>query len=258
MRVTLPISTTRTREVVRHELRLRSLTVVAVQPLTAHITRITLAGDELEGFSSVGPEDHVKVLFPAPPGERITRDYTPAVYRADARELDLDFVIHGDSGPASRFASAATVGDVIGIGGPRGSRLAPSGYRRVVLLADETAVPALSRWIATTRWESEVIAFVQSEDPSILDYPFPTGDRVALTAIGTGADAALTALGGLHLDDDTYIWAAGEATALIPVRRHLRRELGLDATQVKVDGYWKLGTAELDHHAPLDPDDLDD
>ncbi|THG32340.1 siderophore-interacting protein [Naasia lichenicola] len=254
----LPLSTSRTREVVRHDLKLRSLTVTAVQRLTEHLTRVTLAGDDLADFSSVGPEDHVKILFPAPPGERIARDYTPAVHRADTGELDLDFVLHGDSGPASAWASGAQVGDTLNIGGPRGSRLAPNGYRRIVLLADESAVPALSRWIVATRDVSEVIAFVQSDDPAILDYPFPNGDRVAVTAIGVGSEAALVALGGLHLDEDTYIWAAGEATALIPVRRHLRRELGLAASQVKVDGYWKFGTAELDHHAPLDPDDPED
>jgi NADPH-dependent ferric siderophore reductase len=76
--------------------------------------------------------------------------------------------------------------------------------------------------------------------------------------IAPGAEAALTALGGLHLDADTYIWAAGEASGLVPVRRRLRRELGLDQNDVKVDGYWKLGVAELDHHAPLDPDDPED
>jgi NADPH-dependent ferric siderophore reductase len=254
----LPLSATRSREVVRHELRLRTLTVASKRALTAHITRITLTGADLEGFSSVGPEDHVKVLFPAPPGERIARDYTPAVHRADTGELDLDFVIHGDNGPASVWAAQAAVGDSISIGGPRGSRLAPSGYRRVVLLADEASAPAMARWMEATRWESEVIAFVQSDDPAILDYPFPTGERVALTAIRPGSEAALVALGGLHLDDDTYIWAAGEATALIPVRRYLRRELALDPSRVKVDGYWKLGIAEMDHHAPLDPEDPED
>ena len=41
---------------------------------------------------------------------------------------------------------------------------------------------------------------------------------------------------------------AGEANALKPIRRYLRRELGLSKDQVEVDGYWKKGDANLDHH----------
>ncbi|BDI22140.1 siderophore-interacting protein [Herbiconiux sp. L3-i23] len=252
----------RVREVVRHELVRRDLTVVRVADLTAQIRRVTLAGDELGGFVSLGPEDHVKVFFPSEDGERVMRDYTPAVFRevgeSGGPELDLDFVVHGDTGPATAWATAAEPGSTLSIGGPRGSRLAPRGYRRFVLLADASALPALSRWVEAVRFDAEVIAFVQSNDDRILDYPVPTGDRVAITRIATGEAAALTALAGLHLDADTYVWAAGEATALIPVRRRLRRELGLSRDRVKVDGYWKLGVGGLDHHAPLDPEDPED
>jgi NADPH-dependent ferric siderophore reductase len=276
----LPVAATdlegvsRAREVVRHELVRRTITVLGVRQLTANVRRVTFGGDSLVGFRSLGPEDHVKLLFPSPAGERIMRDYTPAAFRekggaagssAGAPELDIDFVVHGIDGPASAFAVRAQPGDTLEIGGPRGSRLAPRGYRRFVLLADESSLPALSRWVAaadaageTDDVEVEVVAFVQSTDEQVLAYPIPTGDRVAVTRIAPGAEAALTALGGLHLDADSYVWAAGEATALIPVRRRLRRELGLSREQVKVDGYWKLGVGGLDHHAPLDPDDPED
>ncbi|MEZ5085664.1 MAG: SIP domain-containing protein [Tessaracoccus sp.] len=40
-----------------------------------------------------------------------------------------------------------------------------------------------------------------------------------------------------------------EANAMKPIRRYLRRELGLPKQQVDVDGYWKKGTANLDHHS---------
>src|SRR5699024_1423653 len=55
-----------------------------------------------------------------------------------------------------------------------------------------------------------------------------------------------------------FIWAAGESTSLIGVRRYLRRELGLPKQQVDVDGYWRKGVADADHHAPIDPDDPED
>ena len=53
---------------------------------------------------------------------------------------------------------------------------------------------------------------------------------------------------------DGYVWIAGEATGLVAVRRHLRRERGLPAHRVHVDGYWRRGTADHDHHAPVEED----
>ena len=246
------------RESVRHEPAAREVRVVRSRRLTSTITRVTVGGDSLAGFTSLGPEDHVKLLFPAPPGERIARDYTPGPFSAEALELDLDFVVHGDEGPAGRFAATARPGDPLVVAGPRGSRLPPRGVTKYVLLADESSLPALSRWIAAVRFSAEVLAYVQSDHEDVLDYPLPTGDRVAVTRIGTTAEDALVALGGPGIDDSTFVWAAGEAGALVPVRRYLRRERGLGKDRAKVDGYWRRGVAGLDHHAPLDPDDPDD
>ncbi len=49
---------------VRHETRLRRVTVRAVQHLTPKMLRVTLGGDDLAGFVSLGFDDHVKVFFP--------------------------------------------------------------------------------------------------------------------------------------------------------------------------------------------------
>jgi NADPH-dependent ferric siderophore reductase len=55
-------------------------------------------------------------------------------------------------------------------------------------------------------------------------------------------------------DGEGFVWAAGEAGAMRPVRRHLR-ERGLPKDWVDVDGYWKRGVANHDHHAPIDDDE---
>ena len=79
---TFPLSSTaRTREVVRHELRRRRATVVGRVELPGSLVRITLGGEELDGFTSLGPEDHVKLLFPSADGV-VGRDYTPSEFRA--------------------------------------------------------------------------------------------------------------------------------------------------------------------------------
>jgi NADPH-dependent ferric siderophore reductase len=49
---------------VRHELRRRQLAVQAVEKISPKMVRVTLSGEELAGFTSLGFDDHVKLLFP--------------------------------------------------------------------------------------------------------------------------------------------------------------------------------------------------
>ncbi|GAA3626140.1 hypothetical protein GCM10022419_134620 [Nonomuraea rosea] len=43
-----------------------------------------------------------------------------------------------------------------------------------------------------------------------------------------------------------YVWLAGEAGQLKPLRRWVRDELGLDKGDYSVTGYWKRGVADYD------------
>jgi NADPH-dependent ferric siderophore reductase len=263
------------RETVRHPLAVRRASVAAVRHVVPSIVRITLEGPELDGFVSPGPADHVKVFFPDPEtgalllpdvrpeglsrpaeaGTIISRDYTP-MPGADGT-LDLDFVLHGDEGPASAWATRAAVGDVLGIGGPRGSRLAPADIGRLLIVADETALPATRRWRDAVPASIDVTALLSVADDEVTDY-FEGDGRIDAEWLVRGMDdleGALRSLG--PIDDDTFVFLAGEATALVPLRRYLRHELGLPREQVSASGYWKRGIVNRDHHEPLDPSDPD-
>lgn len=251
--------------------KFRHLAVSAVQELTPQLTRVTLTGDMSE-FVSRGPSDHVKVFFPGPDGvlnapyigddgkfvrdpdvEYISRDYTPLNWTETT--LDLDFVIHGDEGPASRWAANAQEGDELVIGGPRGSKELPVGADWWLLIADASALPALGRWLAEAPAEQKITALVFGEE-SLSGYPLPADAEVEWVLGDFDPEPHVREL---DLTAGTgFIWAAGESTSLIGVRRYLRRELGLPKEQVDVDGYWRKGVADADHHAPIDPDDPED
>lgn len=273
------------RESVRHPLVVRRAVVHSTRSVVPSIVRVTLEGPDLDGFSSLGPADHVRVQFPDPAtgeltlpevtadgmrrpegGVVISRDYTPLATRvgADGTQLDLDFVVHGDEGPASAWAARAAAGDPLGVAGPRGSRLVPEGIERLVLIADETALPASRRWLELLPAGVPVTAVFDVADDDVSTYfddldPALTGRMSAewlFRVDGPGQlDEAVRSLGAI--DDTTFVFLAGEATALAPVRRHLRRGLGLPAEQVSASGYWRRGVVNLDHHAPLDPSDPD-
>ncbi|AOS64375.1 siderophore-interacting protein [Actinoalloteichus hymeniacidonis] len=264
--------------VLRYELRPRLLRVSRVEEITPRTVRITFVGDDLPGFHTNDYADHVKLCFPEPGaelpimptlGERgivptpaggpqpIFRDYTVRRYDADAGELDIDFVLH-DHGIAGRWAGTAAPGAQLGVLGPRGSHVVPDDFDWYLLAGDETALPAIGRRLeelAHRRPDVPVRAFVEVDGPAE-EQDLAVGGRTQLTwlhrdGIAAGGTELLSeALSGetLPADGEGYVWVAGEAGVLKPIRRHLRT-LGLSRKNFKVDGYWKRGVINHDHHA---------
>ncbi|WP_250029469.1 siderophore-interacting protein [Paractinoplanes maris] len=258
------MTTAREVELVWHDLTPRLLEVVRVNHLGPRMVRITLGGEQLDGFSYAAPDDHVKVFFPEPgaglpvmptlgeeglepppPGSPLPtfRDYTIRFLRPEARELDIDFVLHGH-GPGGSWAAAARPGDKVGILGPRGSTMVPFTFDWYLLGADETALPALAAWLEQLPAGARIQAYAEVADAD--DEQKLAGEvRWLHRSRGESLEKAVTAL---ELPPgDGYIWIAGEATGLKPIRRHVRA-LGHPRDRAEIDGYWKRGTVNLDHH----------
>ena len=70
------------------------------------------------------------------------RDYTPRRHDAEAGTLEIDFALH-EAGPATQWAEQAKVGDLLGVGGPRGSFIVPTDFDWHLLIGDDTALPAI-------------------------------------------------------------------------------------------------------------------
>lgn len=265
--------------------------MLRVQRVAPPIVRVTVSGPDFGDFVSAGPADHVRVFFPdaatgelvAPtptgPGEdgivrpdrgSIARDFTPLPRVVDGEslnrmiELDLDFFVHPDPGPASSWAESAQAGDTLVIVGPRGSNRAPQDIDGLLLICDETSLPSASRWIRDVPAGTavDVIASVPGSGDWVAEYLGSEAGvevRVHIVAPDAAGDSVLGALGRLPpIGDGVFVWAAGEATALVAVRRHLRRALGLPAAQAQLSGYWRRGVEAFDHHAPIDPFDPDE
>jgi NADPH-dependent ferric siderophore reductase len=106
----------------------------------------------------------------------------------------------------------------------------------------------------------DVIASVPGAGDWVAEYLGPVpGTRVQVVAPDVSGGTVLGALERLGpVGDGVFVWAAGEAAGLVPVRRHLRRTLGLPPAQAQVSGYWRRGVEAFDHHAPIDPFDPDE
>lgn len=250
---------------VRHELRFRRLEVRAAERVTPHLVRITLGGEQLEGFTSLGFDDHAKLFFPdaqtgalllptvGPDGpswpvgtKPAMRDYTPLHHDAAAGTLQFDFALH-EAGPATRWADQARVGDVLGVGGPRGSFIVPTDFDWHLLIGDETALPAISRRLAElpAGARAVVLAEVDGEEDQI---PLPTSAALELHWVHRrgaepGTDSALLdTLRALQLPSgDFHAWIACESIAAKALRAHLVGERGANPKWTRASGYWRRG-----------------
>ena len=214
-------------------------------------------------------DDHVKLLVPETAGAELSmptmgptglvfeegkprpvmRDYTPRRYDAASKELDIDFVL-GHEGPATEWASRAAPGHAIGIGGPRGSFVIPTGFAWHLLIGDETALPAIGRRLEELPEAVKAIVVVKT---SADDARIALSSRCALEVQWVGGSAGAKTLAQavqtLVLPDGTgYAWAAGEYSEIKAVRGLLTDRLGIDRSRIRAASYWRKSVAATHEH----------
>ena len=151
---------------VRHDTRRRLLTVDTIVRLTPHMMRIGFTSGDLDGFTSLSFDDHIKLFFPAEgSGAEQMRDYTPRRFDVTAGRMTIDFAVH-EAGIATAWALAARTGDRLEIGGPRGSAIVPTDFDWYWLIGDETALPAIGRWVEEAPAGKIVTTFVVVQRPA--------------------------------------------------------------------------------------------
>ncbi|GAB2912108.1 siderophore-interacting protein [Rhodococcus aerolatus] len=245
--------------------------VARVQRLSRHLARITLTGPSLAGFVDDGPDQRAKLLLPRPgrglppldgsarwyeawqataPEERpVLRTYTVRRSRPHDAEVDLDVVLHGDSGPGSAWACRAAPGDEVALYGPYAEHECPPDAAWQLVVADHTALPAAAA-ILEQATPGPLVALVEvpgADDE--LDLVVPPGARLTWLHTGTGepgralraAVAATTLPGG-----PGYAWVCADTTTVQHVRRDLVTGRGMPADRVMFMGYWRTD-------GPIDP-----
>jgi NADPH-dependent ferric siderophore reductase len=240
----------------------RRVAVGRTADLTPHLRRITFVGDQLQGLVIDEPAASVRLLLPSrgtdelvmpewngnefllPDGRRpLIRTFTPRSLREDPPELDLDIVLHGEEG-ASGWAIGARPGDPAAISGPgRGYEIDPDA-EPLLLLGDETAVPAIAQLLETVPARTPVVVHVEVARPDArLDLPeHPNASITWHDAAGPAGTALLEAVAARRIGERARVWAAGEASVVQRLRKHLA-DRGVDRSHTAVRGYWKAGRA---------------
>ncbi|GAB2933070.1 siderophore-interacting protein [Hafnia psychrotolerans] len=251
---------------VNNALTFRDLTVKGSENIAGCFKRIVLSGEDLKGFNSRGFDDHIKLFFPAKPGDAITlptiteggilwgegprpinREYTPLHFDAQANELTIDFYIH-DGGIASEWADNVQPGDKLIIGGPRGSLLIPVDYQWQLYLCDETGLPALKRRLAELKNSAstaKIIVLVNVKEDSCIRYLEDDAAFNIEWVVSNGLqgeqekDAVWQKVKSLPLpESDYYIWATGEGKLVKGLQDYFTVTKGLDPAYVRCVAYW--------------------
>ncbi|MFJ7280565.1 siderophore-interacting protein [Kitasatospora sp. NPDC098663] len=251
--------------------RMITLEVRRTARTTPNFTTVTLAGPELEHLLPTGFDQAVRLFFPRAGQAGLTmptlsneawmaqvlllpkarrpwvRNYTIRRVRPELGELDIEFALHGDT-VACAWALGARPGDPAGVFDMGLTYLPPPDAERQLLVADESAVPAVLAILedAPASLAAEVFLEVPETADIRKDVAAPEGVRVHWIA----RDGSAALPGRLTLDavkqaalpqGRSYTWAAGESGLATGVRRHLVRDRGVPKSDIAFYGYWRHG-----------------
>ena len=241
--------------------RRRLLQVERVEELSESFRRITFGGPDLVDFPFDRHGAHGRLFFPraderpeefaravAGSDDRPKRTYTIRQRDGATGTVDIDFMVHGDSGLAGPWARHAKPGDVIGMAGPGRRKMAQFDAAAYVLVADGTGLPVVATILEDLPRDATghaILIVPHRSDRQALRAP----DGVRLTWRVSHdprpvVDSIERTLGALDMPTDTCVLAVAEASLMRAVRRHAMDIRGITGPRLLTSGYWKVGMDE--------------
>ena len=224
--------------------------VIKKELVTPHMLRLTLGGDNIKALPEDQESSYVKLIFPNGNEKPLMRTYTIRHHRVD--EIDIDFMLHDDGGPASSWAKGAQAGDTIVIGGPGPKKLIEESTDWQLLVGDMTALPAISVNLSELPHNAKgyaVIEVVSQADIQSLKHP----DNIEIKWVinpqpGVDSNALLNEVKSLNwLDGSVSVWTACEFNSMKVLRDFFKKEKNISKENLYISSYWKLGINEDQH-----------
>ncbi|MEZ0357642.1 siderophore-interacting protein [Mycobacterium sp. SA01] len=259
---------------------LHTFQVVSTEQLAPHMVRVVLGGT---GFDTFTPgeftDSYVKFVFVRddidvtslphpltldsfkdfPPEQQPTvRTYTVRRVDPQARQITVDFVVHGEHGVAGPWAAAATPGDTVYLMGPGGAYAPDPAADWHLFAGDEAGLPAISAALEALPPNAVGKAFIEvagPEDEVELNAPESVAinwiyrggraDLVGDDRAGDNAPLIEAVTTTLWLPGQVQVFIHGEAQAVMHnLRPYIRKERGVDAKWASISGYWRRGRTE--------------
>lgn len=233
------------------QLRLAARTVLATagDDSFVRVRLVEAQPGELAGFVAPGGGDHVRVEVV----ESSDRTETVVAHSVEEGWIDLDILVHGEGAAASGvmgpWAANAPLGSPAVMHGPKGSVVLTGAPHEVVLAGDDSALPAVRRYLGMLGPSISGHLLLESAfgaallDPAGLGIVPPPGLRVSILQPDPQRPSAAlaAALAALPVPADPlerFVFACGEQSLVASARATLAG-WGIEVERAVVKGYWR-------------------
>jgi NADPH-dependent ferric siderophore reductase len=243
--------------------------VVRTERISPNLVRVTLAGESVADFPLHGFDQWFRLFLPQESGatsfdlpERVDtlgylrylrmgatrphmRNYTVRELRPRTGELDVDFVVHGDEGVATRWVTRTRPGDRVAlIDQGRGYDI-PDGTEAHLLVGDETALPAIAGILRDLPRDARGDAWIEVADTGdAQETGAPEGVAVHWVARPPGSRPGATVLDAVRAgplpEGRLSAYLVGEQALPAALRRWLVGAHGIPKSAISFTGYWRL------------------
>jgi NADPH-dependent ferric siderophore reductase len=250
---------------------LRMLQVRSIEDLSPSFRRIVFSGKNLSRYDRKD-QLHCRLIF-QPRGITLprwpmldhrghvvwpddaavpTRVYTIRKIDTAKQEITIDFALHANPGPATRWALDAKKGDTVGILGPAAN--GPEYASFLVLMGDETALPGITRILEDLPATTTGHVFIEVGTPDDrLSLSCPEGMSVYWLfrnghAAGTTTllqDAVRSVKWPENLSS-AFLWGGCEHKAFSEIYRHLKTDIRLPRNHFVLYSHWHRSLSEED------------
>ncbi len=243
----------------------RLLTVKQAWHLTPNMIRVVFAGPELDDIPAGREGGNCKLMLPEPHETReafverlasgpkpATRTFTVRYHDPDAGELAIDFVAHGDNGPASAWATRAVAGDFLGFAGPGAPKVTHFEADWYLVAADPSGIPVAAATLEAMPRDARGVAIFEitaAEDKQDIDMPAGiTVHWLVHPDPAQPSDAQETLIRSLAWPDGRIqTCIAGESGVIRTLKALCLKEKKVRRDDACISGYWKIGLVEDQH-----------
>jgi len=233
--------------------------------ISPNMIRVRLQSDSIRTFPDSAVGGHLKLIIPVPGQDekafskfissfgvrKRMRTYTVRHLHRNSSEIDIDFVAHGDDGPASAWAMSAKVGDFIGMSSPGAPKLKSARSGQYLVAVDLTAFPAAAAGIEALPADAKGDFYTEipdEKDRQVINAPAGINMHwIVNPDISTSGQSLVRAIQSRELTGDESVFVAGEYQAVGNLRNYFRHDQAYPKDQLYISSYWKRGLIEPEH-----------